>query len=260
VSILLGQEPTQCDTPPPLGRLIASAIQDLPGVVAIHDQDVCFHLQSQGKWSARFPVHFFKDSLRLRIEGFAREWEGEITADRDRQSYSVKIAHESLRSRYPPGVVAKGTFLVIEVALVACTGAATKVGEVIVRVSLVDPNQRSVPSLVEIATQVVESLRLYLQPNSDQRTSTRWPLAQELRVFPIVPGQRDFQLIPGKGKDISLTGVGMYLPEKPTTDRVYVHLYESSALEHLAIEAHVMRVQPIEEGWFEVGAAFALEE
>lgn len=261
VSILLGQDTPRLDVPPPLGRLIASTIEGLAGVVTINDQDVRFHLQSQGKWSARFPVHMFQDSLRLRMEGFAREWEGEMAFDRDRRSYSVKLSTESLRSRCSPaGSLAKGAGLVADVTSVDCTAATTKVGEVIVRFMILDPNRRSLPTLVEMATRVVESLRLYLQPNSDQRTDARWPLPQELRVLPIVQGQREFQLIQGKGKDISLTGVGMCLPEKPTTDRVYVHLYESAALEHLAIEAHIMRVQPVEEGWFEVGAAFALEE
>ena len=60
----------------------------------------------------------------------------------------------------------------------------------------------------------------------------------------------------GMASDISLEGINLRVPHRPTTSYFYVHFNTSEPLSRWVILARVVRIESKEDGWFEIGAAF----
>jgi hypothetical protein len=110
--------------------------------------------------------------------------------------------------------------------------------------------------LKDMGALLLESLRSYLQVNPERRLQERllWPHPLLVRAL-LDDGTRG-EAIEGQGKDISLNGVGFYLPEQLPTQRVQVEL-GGYGQPTVSLPAVVARVQRCGESWFEVGALFA---
>jgi hypothetical protein len=108
--------------------------------------------------------------------------------------------------------------------------------------------------LKDLGRLLLESLRTYLQVNPERRIQERliWP--HPLLVCPLVEG-RPGERIECQGKDISLSGVGFYLPCQLPTPRIRVEL-TAGGQEPVQVPASIARVQRCGESWFEVGALF----
>jgi len=62
------------------------------------------------------------------------------------------------------------------------------------------------------------------------------------------------------GKDISLNGIGFYLPGELPTTEVRLHLPQTSQTPEMIVPARVVRSQGCGDGWFEVGAILLREQ
>ena len=63
-----------------------------------------------------------------------------------------------------------------------------------------------------------------------------------------------------QGKDISLNGIGFYLPGQLPTTQVLLHLPQTPQTPEVSVPARIVRVQGCGDGWYEVGAILLHEE
>jgi hypothetical protein len=63
--------------------------------------------------------------------------------------------------------------------------------------------------------------------------------------------------IDGRGKDLSLTGIGLFLPPELPSRQVQIFLQTPTRPEEIAVSASITRVQVSSDGWYQVGATFS---
>jgi serine/threonine protein kinase len=112
--------------------------------------------------------------------------------------------------------------------------------------------------LSEMSLPLLEQLRAALLVNSEKRIKDRllWPYLVE--VCPILPDGTRGQTVLCRGKDISLTGIGFYLPHPLETSNVVINLPAIGSTEAISIPATLVRARLSADGWYEVGALFRL--
>jgi hypothetical protein len=64
------------------------------------------------------------------------------------------------------------------------------------------------------------------------------------------------ETIEGRGKDLSLGGMGLYLPRAPAGSPVNLELLTPSRVEPIILSGYCVRVQRCSDGWFETGVLF----
>ncbi len=120
------------------------------------------------------------------------------------------------------------------------------------------PRKRALELLEQTGPTLLEGLRKHLVVNSEKRLQERllWPYP--LTVIPVhADGQRD-EPIECRGKDISLTGIGFYLPHDLHTPQVLIELPNTIMPPSVAVPATLVRAKRCADGWYEVGAIFNL--
>jgi serine/threonine protein kinase len=107
-------------------------------------------------------------------------------------------------------------------------------------------------------TDLLDALQQRLLVNAEKRVQDRvlWP--HPLRVTPVCPDGRRDEAIECRGKDLSLTGIGFYLPHELTTAEVVVELPNAARPPFVTIPATLVRAKRCADGWYEVGAVFRL--
>jgi serine/threonine protein kinase len=110
----------------------------------------------------------------------------------------------------------------------------------------------------DIGANLLDGLRAYLQINSEKRTQDRllWP-----HLVQVCGVDRDGTMGPAivcRGKDISLSGIGFYLPQELATAEVLITMTTSPKAPPITIPATLVRAQRCADGWYDVGALFRL--
>lgn len=112
--------------------------------------------------------------------------------------------------------------------------------------------------LEKMSLDLMENLQQHLIVNSEKRTKDRllWP--HTITVVPIDRmGQRE-EAIECRGKDLSQTGVGFYLPHELNTAEVLIEMPASQHSPAVTIPAILVRAKRCADGWYDVGAIFRL--
>ncbi len=111
--------------------------------------------------------------------------------------------------------------------------------------------------LEDMGPGILENLRQLLLVNSNKRTQERllWPHA--VKIIPIQRnGERDHP-VECRGKDISQSGLGFYLPEELETADVLIEL-NNPVHPCVTIPATLVRAKRCADGWYDVGTLFRL--
>ena len=105
---------------------------------------------------------------------------------------------------------------------------------------------------------ILERLRSHVLVGSEKRMHDRllWP--QSLQIVPVSEEGKLEDPIECRGKDISFSGMGMYLPHELDTREVILHLPSAIYPPSLAIPATLVRAHRCADGWYDVGALFHL--
>jgi serine/threonine protein kinase len=198
------------------------------------------------RYKARLPLKV----IRPRLDAFRLQWHGEVVHDEPAQL----TFHVNLPRSFLQRWLGRQSGLQVDVQL-----ARAKVGtptEVTVQIQAFGCGRGPGAQLVkDIGALLLENLRTYLQVNPERRIQERliWPYPVEVRaVFD------DGSLGPpveGQGKDISLSGIGFYLPDQLPASRLHVKL-TSRRRPPITVPASIARVQRCGESWVEVGALF----
>jgi hypothetical protein len=104
---------------------------------------------------------------------------------------------------------------------------------------------------------LLHSLRSYLQVDPERRRYLRIPFPYGLGVLAVLPDQQLSDPVVAQGKNISRTGLALYLSEEPISTRVYIQPLLAPELTRLALLAKVVRVERCADGRYEVGMILA---
>jgi serine/threonine protein kinase len=112
--------------------------------------------------------------------------------------------------------------------------------------------------LDKMAPEIFDSLRQHFLINAEKRTKDRllWP--HPIKIIPIDHLGQPEEPIECRGKDLSQTGIGFYLPHELSTTEVLIELPNLEQSATVRIPATLVRAKRCADGWYDVGALFRL--
>jgi serine/threonine protein kinase len=194
-------------------------------------------------------------AAREKLDAFRRQWEGQLQRDAD-DGFAFEIPQPTNFWRQWIG---RPPALTVEVQLSRPHALSATPIEVTVEVRALHCNKkRAAQILEEVGAPLLEGLRTHLLVNSEKRTQDRlvWPYPVEVRCV-LADGQVG-PPIECRGKDISLGGMGFYLPHEIPTAQVCISLPTAGTPPVISVPATLVRARRCADGWYEVGALFRL--
>jgi serine/threonine protein kinase len=239
---------------PPVRQLVAALIAAAQGAMEVCGSGNFQYVIRPGPvLEHRCPVRSFTAGLRLKLDGFRRQWKAEIIS-KDEASF---VCHIKAERTFWQRCVGGQAGLEVEVLVPRCGQPDARLSEATIRIKPFGTTAaEDTDKLLAAAPVLLESLRSYLQVNSERRAHERWPWEHPLQVSPVLPDLEVAAEIAGTGKDISLGGIGFVVPQAPPSDRVYLRLSTATGPLEFALLARVVRVQRRADGCYELGAAF----
>jgi serine/threonine protein kinase len=187
----------------------------------------------------------------IKFESFRQQWNAELRQSGNNSlTYRVPVSRRFWQRWFgsPAGVV-------VEIRWTRPRPPLHLVPQVIVRVCAED-GRRSESVLREIAPLLADSIGAVLRGHGDRRRSERLVWAHPVSATPLSPDGQRGEPIEAQGKDISLDGMGLYLPRVLSGTRLDLWLTSGTAEPPLALAGNLVRVQRCGDGWFEAGVLF----
>jgi serine/threonine protein kinase len=118
--------------------------------------------------------------------------------------------------------------------------------------------RKAIELFSQMGPEIFNGLQKHLLVNSEKRTKERllWPYP--VKVTPINDHGEEDEPIECRGKDLSQTGCGFYLPHDLATAEVLIELPNPHSPEPVKVPATLVRAKRCADGWYEVGALFRL--
>jgi hypothetical protein len=192
---------------------------------------------------------------RTELEAFVHRWYGQVIRD-DEQGL---VFHVSLPANFWRQWIGRQPGLEVRVHLARHHAlSATPIDATVEIRPYRCGSKRGAALLQEMGTSLLEGLRACLLINAERRTQDRllWP--HPLRVCPVAADGTQEEPVECRGKDISLGGMGFYLPHELSTSQVCIYLPTPARPRGLALPATLVRAQRCADGWYEVGSLFRL--
>ena len=103
---------------------------------------------------------------------------------------------------------------------------------------------------------LLESLQTSLLGSPERRSGERvlWP--HPLEVSCVSPGRTRGQVLECQGKDVSLTGMGLYLPSALPSSQVQLRITTPATNDVLTLPGSIVRIQRWDDQLFEAGVIF----
>jgi len=114
--------------------------------------------------------------------------------------------------------------------------------------------------LEETGPLLLESLRKFCQAKPERRIQARLPFVRSVNVVPLMGDRRVGDVVVSETKDISMRGMGLYMPCRPPSMTLQIRLPGAAPAEELAVPACIVRAIPRDDGRYEVGVRFLIEE
>jgi serine/threonine protein kinase len=204
---------------------------------------------------ARFGSSLTADLLRKRLDGFCEQWRGEVYVSEPRRL----VFHMQTPRNFWQRWTGKQPGLEIELEIgypdaEAPEGVQTRT-EVSMNLRPCDCTREQSSELFgALGPLLIESVRAHLRRSGYGRSQDRVIWHHPLQLCPIEPDGSLGAPIECQGKDISLNGIGFYLPGQLPSSLVRLHLPRTEQTQQMAVSARIVRVQGCGNGWYEVGA------
>jgi serine/threonine protein kinase len=116
--------------------------------------------------------------------------------------------------------------------------------------------KQAVAIFQKMGQEIFESLQQHLVVNSEKRAKDRllWP--HPIKITPIGKCGESGEPIECRGKDLSQTGMGFYLPHELDTAEVLIELPDPASSTTVKVAATLVRAKRCADGWYDVGALF----
>ncbi len=257
---LMGKAPPAAEAAPAAEELAAELIAAAVGPMAVLQADHARYIvHADGAWEYRFPIRLFASLLRPKLEGFRQQWNAR-SADGDPEAFAFEIRTSEERGGFWRGSRPRPAGLNVELRFQPADAPDANQREAVVRVGLFgDHGRRRETLLPATAPRIFQSLRAYLQGNTEQRTRERWPFTQRIGVYPVLSNLIIGKPLEGWGRDVSLGGVRLLAPEEPRSEFAYLHFHETPKTAPLAVLGRIVRVQSLEDGAYELGFTFVVD-
>jgi serine/threonine protein kinase len=239
---------------PPLGALLPSVIASAAGAMQVEEYHHIHYLVQPGEQLQHRCAAWLPPGVaQLKLGSFAREWHAQITHCEP----SRILFYLPMRGSFWQRCLGREVGLEVQVQLAPPRLREGKMTQVSV---LLRPRgcrkDQAQELLWEVGPRLLDSLRSYLQASPEQREQPRLLCHQPVQIAPVEPGQKVSSTIKCHSKDISTSGIGLFLPHKPTSKQVYINLGLNAATASVGVLANIVRVEPREDGWYEIGAEF----
>ncbi len=192
-------------------------------------------------------------SARLKLDEFAKQWYAQLRRD-DVQGC---IFHIDMPTNFWRQWIGRQPGLQVQVRLGRVHAMSATPIEVVVEIRAFRcRKKRGRQLLQDMGPALLDSLRNYLLINAEKRSSDRllWPYPVTIR--PLDKAGHPGAAIQCQGKDISLSGMGFYLPEELETSEVLIDLPNTLHPPSIAVPATLVRAKRTADGWYDVGALF----
>jgi hypothetical protein len=207
---------------------------------------------------ARFSTTLTPEVIRQRLEGFRQQWQTTEVGTEDASFFFQMQTPRSFWQRWTgrqPGLDIHMNLATVPASSPGVAGVQTRT-EMRVDIRPRDCSREQSDELLRVVGPLlVESVRNYLQVQPRGRAEERLIWNYPFRACSI---QSDGSLGPPvdcQGKDISLNGIGFYLPGQLPSTHVELHLPQTPQTpRQMTVRARVVRVQGCGDGWYEVGA------
>lgn len=196
-----------------------------------------------------------EDTIRQRLEGFRQQWNARLVSADPRHLIMQMQTPRSFWQRWTgrqPG---------LEIHLQITPPDITAPAGVQVRTELhmdLRPREctreQGAELLKVVGPLLVESVRTHLRVNARGRTQERAVWHHPLSLRSLLPDGSFGSPIECQGKDISLNGIGFYLPGQLPSSQVLLELPPTDRTPRMNVPARIVRVQGCGDGWYEVGA------
>jgi serine/threonine protein kinase len=192
-------------------------------------------------------------TARGKLEDYARELAAQVL----RQDDKGCVLRLQLPANFWQHWLGRAPALEIEIGLARVNPMSATPIEVTACVRALQCTPKQGHDLVEhTGTDLIDALQKHLLVNSEKRVQDRllWP--HDLTIVPLqCDGRRDEPIV-CRGKDISHTGVGFYLPHELHTADVLIELPNTLNGAPTTVPATLVRAKRCPDGWYEVGALF----
>jgi serine/threonine protein kinase len=210
--------------------------------------------------SGAFLTHKFRAGLplgaaRVKLDAFRQQANGLLLRD-EGESYDF---HLTTPTNFWQQWMGRQPGLDVRVQLTKPHALSATPIDVTATVKAVRCGQKKAAQLVgDIGANLLDGLRAFLLVNSEKRTQDRllWP-----HLVQVCSVDSDGTMGPAivcRGKDISLSGIGFYLPQELATSHVLISMSTSPHTPPITIPATLVRAQRCADGWYDVGALFRL--
>jgi hypothetical protein len=205
-------------------------------------------VQLQHTFAARLPASGAKGSFAA----FRRQWNAQVVGEGDR-SLRLQV---HLPGRFWQRWLGGTPALVVDLRWGLPAGAGTP--ELSVRVHAAEKGGKVDDALLrEVAPLLLDSLRAQLEAHPERRGRQRLAWGHPVRVTFLDTDGRWSDPVEGQGKDLSLTGMGLFLPRVLPGPLVRLDLTTPTGTEPVQLAGQCIRVQRCADGRYQVGVAFA---
>jgi serine/threonine protein kinase len=238
----------------PLAEIIAQLLAEVGGTrEPVHEQLTLSADDGilRQKFSAGVPL----GTARLKLDAFRQQWYGQLV----REDEDASLFHVNLPKRFWQQWIGRQPGLEVRVGLARQHALAATPIDVTVEIRPFRcTKKRGAQLLEEMGLSLLEGLRTTLLVGAEKRVQDRllWPHA--LQVRPVLADGSLGEAVVCRGKDISLSGIGFYLPHELPTADVRIELPATGQTPALSVPATLVRAKPFPDGWYEVGALFRL--
>jgi serine/threonine protein kinase len=189
--------------------------------------------------------------VERKLEGFRYRWGAERTAHAgDRFVYRIPLPGSLMQRLF-----GRGPALEAEVRL--RPGAKTSLTPLTTTLRAVGaPADRANEVLERLGGDLLESLRCFLAAVSERRRQERWPFEQDAQVRPLANGAPAGPVVAARTRDVSLSGMGLYVPGPFSASDVLIRLEPPQGGGPLELRAQVVHLAPCPDGRVEVGVRF----
>jgi serine/threonine protein kinase len=233
--------------------LVAELIVEAKGALPSCEVERWAAAPSGGVLQGRFPARLIANNPRASFETFRRQWNAQIVRESD-NSLAFQVA---LPGRFWQRWLGGAPGVLVEIRWSRPRPASTTLPEVTVRVRGADKKTKPDDALIkEVGPLLLESLRSQLEAYPERRNQERVPWPHPVRAAFLLAEDTLGETIEGRGKDISLGGMGLYLPRAPAGSQIHIELTTPARGEPVVLSGHCVRVQRCSDGWFETGVLF----
>jgi serine/threonine protein kinase len=204
---------------------------------------------------ARFGTNLSSSVIRQRLEGFREQRHGEaLISEASRLLFHMQTPRSFWQrwTRKQPGL--EVDLAVGAPEMEAPEGVQTRT-EVRMELRPRGCTREQASELLEaFGPLLIESVRSHLRRTGFGRSEDRLVWHHPLVLHSIEPDGSLGAPIECQGKDISLGGIGFYLPGQLPSSQVLLHLPKTQQTQQAEVPARIVRVQGCGNGWYEVGA------